>query len=580
MASVLAGIPDYQPANVVLGGAAQANAGPRAANVQTASTDATAPQQPLQNSPAVPAQTVAQPTQPSPMWKRILEGALEGLAGGAAQPGGLGASGGFGGIGAGYVAAQSFDQRQQDRQAQQARQKVVQSQQDQAASDAHQVALANVNHSQVTTSAAAGESHRAGIKFNDDQTANATAAANLVAAAPGSTLIAGADGKPVDNLGDAFKYHGGVNPATKQFVGGKVTAVPIGGGKYQFYTTPHDWFQAPTTEPTPFRQFLGIDPTDNKPMYKPGEIPAGATNRGNAFAFVNAQNKNGLNAQVALAKDANDNANKLKAARVAAAKKNADGGVGTADPILVDQIGTGHVVPERLAYLLTRNPALVGAVGAKYPNWNSSKAQAYPSVYKEFTSTKKGTAGLALNSGSTALVHLAELRSLNTPESHIYGTPAYTAYKNKTDTLATELATFYGDTTIPAIDSIKSTLMSTLPGNRNAAIVTQAQSMGDKFDSYEQTWNNAAPSPYFQSPMPGISAKAMAARASLDPAYAKRRAAALTGQQAQPQQVAQQPQQAARQIAIPVGAQIGRDARGNPVGYRLNGQYVSLTGGR
>jgi hypothetical protein len=34
-----------------------------------------------------------------------------------------------------------------------------------------------------------------------------------------------------------------------------------------------------------------------------------------------------------------------------------------------------------------------------------------------------------------------------------------------------------------------------------------------------------------------------------------------------------------RQVQIPAGAQIGRDAKGNAVGYKLNGQYVPLNGG-
>jgi hypothetical protein len=41
--------------------------------------------------------------------------------------------------------------------------------------------------------------------------------------------------------------------------------------------------------------------------------------------------------------------------------------------------------------------------------------------------------------------------------------------------------------------------------------------MGDKLDSYQQTWQNAAPSKAYEAPMPGLSAKAIAARAALDP---------------------------------------------------------------
>jgi hypothetical protein len=47
------------------------------------------------------------------------------------------------------------------------------------------------------------------------------------------------------------------------------------------------------------------------------------------------------------------------------------------------------------------------------------------------------------------------------------------------------------------------------------------------------------------------------------------------------QQTPQSPNPAAgRQVQIPAGAQIGRDAQGRVVGYKLNGQFVSLTGGQ
>lgn len=208
-----------------------------------------------------------------------------------------------------------------------------------------------------------------------------------------------------------------------------------------------------------------------------------------------------------------------------ASKANADAAKSkaeTADGSTIDAIGTGHITVDRLGYLLARNPDLVQQVTAKYPDFDSSKAAAYPAVYKEFTSTKNGTPGNALNSGATALKHLKELSDMNTVASHIPGTPAYNAYSNKVDTVAPELAKFYGDATVPAIASIKSTLSATLPGNRQAAIQTQAKSMGDKFDSYEQTWTNAAPSKAYEAQMPGVDEKAIEARAALDPAYRQR----------------------------------------------------------
>ena len=123
----------------------------------------------------------------------------------------------------------------------------------------------------------------------------------------------------------------------------------------------------------------------------------------------------------------------------------------TPDDSLVESIGTGKIAPDRLSYLLARNPNLVTAVTAKYPDFDSSKAQAYPALYKDFTS---GKTAAALNSGATALGHLQELANMNTVQSHIPGRPDYNAYMNKVDTVAPELAKFYGDATIPAIRSI------------------------------------------------------------------------------------------------------------------------------
>ncbi len=193
-------------------------------------------------------------------------------------------------------------------------------------------------------------------------------------------------------------------------------------------------------------------------------------------------------------------------------------GIGpTGEPSPVAQaIASGHIVPERMSYLLSRNPELVDEVMKLDPSFDSSKAQTYQATYKDFTS---GKTSVALNSGGTALTHLKELNDMNTVDSHIPGTPDYNAYQNKADTVASELAKFYGDSTIPAIATIKSTLTAQLPGNRKAAIQTQAQSMGDKLDSYQQQWDNAAPSKSYQHPMPGISQKAMQARHALDPSY-------------------------------------------------------------
>lgn len=250
------------------------------------------------------------------------------------------------------------------------------------------------------------------------------------------------------------------------------------------------------------------------------------------------------------------------------------------DPELVDSIGSGHIAPERMAYLLSRNPALLDAVTKKYPDFDGSKAQAYTKTYDDFTSTKPNTAGGALNAGATAMEHLKKLQTLNTVKSHIPGTAQYNAYHNQLDTLAPELAKFYGDTTIPAIEALKSTLGATLPGNRQAAITTQAQSMGKKFDNYEQSWRNAAPSASYEAPMPGVSDEAKEARAALDPEYRQRRVQET--QPAAPTPAARNPQALRAQAAgagVPATATaVAHDAQGNVVGYQDATGYHALGG--
>jgi hypothetical protein len=198
---------------------------------------------------------------------------------------------------------------------------------------------------------------------------------------------------------------------------------------------------------------------------------------------------------------------------------------------LINLIHSGRAPLLRLEYLAARKPEILEAVEKAFPGeFDASKVKGYADTYKDFTS---GKTSVQLNSGGTALLHLRELRDLNTNASHIPGTPAYNAYENKVDTLSTELAKFYGDATVPAIAAIKKTLMANLPGGREAAITTQAKSMGDKMDAFQQTWDNAAPSKTYQAPMPHISAKAFQARAALDPDYAKAHPE-LTTSQTQP----------------------------------------------
>ena len=189
--------------------------------------------------------------------------------------------------------------------------------------------------------------------------------------------------------------------------------------------------------------------------------------------------------------------------------------LGTQEQATIKMIGEGRVALNSPTYLLSRKPEIMDAVAKAYPGFDASKVKSYQDTYKDFTS---GKTSVALNAGATGLQHLSELLALNTDASRIPGTAAYQAYENKVDTVSSELARFYGTDTVPGIKGIKDTLNATF--NRTAAITTQARSMGDKLDNYEQQWSNAAPSPAYQAPMPGISHDAKMARARLDPGYA------------------------------------------------------------
>lgn len=182
---------------------------------------------------------------------------------------------------------------------------------------------------------------------------------------------------------------------------------------------------------------------------------------------------------------------------------------------VVDQIGQGRAPLNNPGYLLARKPEILGAVEKAYPGFDAYKVSSYQKAYQDYTS---GKVSEALTSGATAFEHLAELQDLNTLGSRVPGTAANQAYQNKVDTVASELARFYGNTTEQGIKSYRDTLNATF--NRGAAITTQAKSMGDRLDNLETQWKNAAPSPAYQAPMPGISQSAKSARGKLDPEYA------------------------------------------------------------
>lgn len=171
----------------------------------------------------------------------------------------------------------------------------------------------------------------------------------------------------------------------------------------------------------------------------------------------------------------------------------------------------------------------VDALNQAYPGFDESEQKNYFSARQKFTTGAQGT---AVNSGMVAFHHLRELQQLNTPQSRIPGTPDYVAYQNKMDTVAGELGAFYGTTTIPALEELKSSLNN--PTFREKAIQTQATSMTDKMNEYANQWNGAVPK-YLQKAgvhpvMPGYDATAINARDQIVGTKPKTAAPAATTQ--------------------------------------------------
>src|ERR1700723_1325499 len=158
--------------------------------------------------------------------------------------------------------------------------------------------------------------------------------------------------------------------------------------------------------------------------------------------------------------------------------------------------------------------AYVNYLNRAYPGFDETEQKSYQTARTQYTT---GAQSVKVNAGMTAFNHLYELQQLNTPQSRIVGTPDYVAYQNKLGTVTDELGNFYGNSTIPGLEELNSSL-----GNatfRNKAIVTQAASMADKMRSYQATWDESIPK-YLQKrglhpAMPGTQADSLAHRDAL-----------------------------------------------------------------
>lgn len=176
------------------------------------------------------------------------------------------------------------------------------------------------------------------------------------------------------------------------------------------------------------------------------------------------------------------------------------------DPAVIDGIGTGQIVPERLGYLLGKKEGqqLLSAVKAKYPDLDTSKLQAYPKLYTDFTS---GKSSQQMRNMNTAFQHIEDLRNLNTVSSRMPGSDASHAFESKLTNASAEIANALAKpgatATKDEIAQVKKSLSPFL--NRDSAITTQIHSMIEGYKTLRNVWLQGAPSAAYEGQLPDLS---------------------------------------------------------------------------
>lgn len=189
---------------------------------------------------------------------------------------------------------------------------------------------------------------------------------------------------------------------------------------------------------------------------------------------------------------------------------------------ILKDIHSGQIVPERLSYLLARNPGIIEALAKGYPDIDTTKLQGYPKLYNEFHS---GDIAKQLANGGTVLKHLKELNDARSITSHI-GTNAFgiggldarQKYQTALNQVAGELGQFYKENNIPNAERVIDALGSTF--GRGGGIKEASHLVGEKIDEWQDLWDRGAPSDVYKPKFPDVSAEAKRARAALDPTYA------------------------------------------------------------
>lgn len=226
-----------------------------------------------------------------------------------------------------------------------------------------------------------------------------------------------------------------------------------------------------------------------------------------------------LGLKAAEAKSANANAAKapseINKNNADANKANADADKaekeGVTDPSLVQGIGSGAIAPERLGYILGKKEGqkLLADVKAAFPDLDTSKLESYPKLYADFTS---GKSAQSLQNLNTALMHIEDLRGLNTYGSRIPGSESKHAFESKLTNASAEIANALAKpgatATKEEIAQVKNSLNPFL--NRDSAITTQIHSMVEQYRSIRNKWINGAPSASYEAKIPDLSPESRA----------------------------------------------------------------------
>jgi hypothetical protein len=158
------------------------------------------------------------------------------------------------------------------------------------------------------------------------------------------------------------------------------------------------------------------------------------------------------------------------------------------------------------------NPTpLALALHQAYPDFDITKTENFAKVRKDF-SNPNGTGG-QITAFGTVLNHMRRLYDNATTEALIPGTEAHRKLEVDTHNVAVEMAnalTTHGKAAEAEIKDQEKALNAWTPSGRRQKIQEAVKLLDGKLSEREQQWKNAAPSPTYAPPMPGISDEARA----------------------------------------------------------------------